>query len=292
MSRLMRSSEPVTTRMIRAFALCLGLALMPLTGAMAQEEGASAPSETAQTGFGGAETVVAETTPATPPTAKATPVQRGMAFVRLGGPAIWAISALSVAALALILWKVWRLVLMGAWSGGRRTRAAVDLWCNGQEAPALALLEGRRSCRARLIRTAMAARQDPTLDDAGAEAETERVARKLLAQARGGLRPLELIATIAPLLGLLGTVLGMIAAFQALQQAGARADPATLAGGIWEALLTTAAGMAVAIPASMALSWFESVVDRLRLEMEDAATRIFLRPVASHDTPAQAQAAE
>lgn len=292
MFRLTPTSETTLRHVIRALALCLGLALTPLTGAIAQEEGASTPSETGQTGFGGAETVVAETTAAPPPKARATPLQRGMRFIRLGGPAIWAISALSVVALALILWKVWRLILLGAWSGGRRTRAAVNLWCEGQEDPALALLEGRRSCRARLIRTAMTARRDPTLDNAGAEAETERVARNLLARARGGLRPLELIATIAPLLGLLGTVLGMIAAFQALQQAGARADPATLAGGIWEALLTTAAGMAVAIPASMALSWFESVVDRLRLEMEDAATRIFLRPVASPDTPTQTRAAE
>ncbi|WP_246175777.1 MotA/TolQ/ExbB proton channel family protein [Roseovarius bejariae] len=292
MSRLMRGSEAALVRMIRVLAMCLGLTVLPLAGAMAQEEGAIAPSDTAQAGFAGAETIVAETAPAPVPATDVSPLQRGMRFVRLGGPAIWAISALSVAALALILWKVWRLVLLGAWSGGRRTRAAVDLWCDGQETPAIALLEGRGSCRARLIRAAMTARQDPTLDDAGAEAETERMARNLLAQARGGLRPLELIATIAPLLGLLGTVLGMIAAFQALQQAGARADPATLAGGIWEALLTTAAGMGVAIPASMALSWFESVVDRLRLEMEDAATRIFLRPVASHDTPAHPQAAE
>ena len=73
----------------------------------------------------------------------------------------------------------------------------------------------------------------------------------------------------------------MIAAFQALQEAGSRADPAALAGGIWEALLTPAAGMAVAIPAGVTLTWFESVADRLRHEMEDAATRIFLRPVAT-----------
>ena len=83
-----------------------------------------------------------------------------------------------------------------------------------------------------------------------------------------------------------------MAAFQALQSAGSRADPATLAGGIWEALLTTAAGMAVAIPAAMALTWFESVLDRLRLEMEDAATRIFLRPLADKDGAAKAHAAE
>ena len=73
----------------------------------------------------------------------------------------------------------------------------------------------------------------------------------------------------------------MIDAFQALQDSGSSADPAILAGGIWEALLTTAAGMAVAIPASMALSWFESVVDNVQADMEDAATRIFTAPEAA-----------
>ncbi|MEL6601515.1 MAG: MotA/TolQ/ExbB proton channel family protein [Pseudomonadota bacterium] len=70
----------------------------------------------------------------------------------------------------------------------------------------------------------------------------------------------------------------MIEAFQALETTGTRADPAALAGGIWEALLTTAAGMAVAIPASAALSWFDSIADRLRLSMEDVATRVLARP--------------
>jgi biopolymer transport protein ExbB len=74
----------------------------------------------------------------------------------------------------------------------------------------------------------------------------------------------------------------MIAAFQALQDAGGQTDPATLAGGIWEALLTTAAGMAVAIPAAAALTWFDSIADRVQAEMEDDATRIFTRGGARH----------
>ena len=131
--------------------------------------------------------------------------------------------------------------------------------------------------RAQLARRAMAALQDRTLDRAGAEAETARAARALLIRARSGLRGLELAVVIGPLLGLLGTVAGMIAAFRALQEAGVQADPATLAGGIWEALLTTAAGMGVAIPAQIALSGFDAVVDRLRHDLEDSATRIFLR---------------
>lgn len=193
-----------------------------------------------------------------------------------GGPVMWLIAALSVATLAFILWKTWRLALMGAWSGAASARAA-DLWAAGDRDGAARALAGRRSLRATLVRAAMAARSDPDLTEAQAREETVRVAKAELARARSGLRLLDLVVTIAPLLGLLGTVLGMIAAFQTLQQSGAQADPSDLAGGIWEALLTTAAGMGVAIPASMALSWFESVVDRLQADMEDLATRIFTR---------------
>lgn len=199
-------------------------------------------------------------------------------FLAKGGVAIWVIAALSVITLALILWKIWDLVILGAWSGGAAVRAALDNWAEGRDDAAVQRLANRKTIRAHLTRTAMQAHGDAAFSDEAAEAETARVAKRDLARARAGLRPLELIATIAPLLGLLGTVLGMISAFQALQDAGSRADPAMLAGGIWEALLTTAAGMAVAIPASMALTWFESITDRLRLEMEDAATRVFLRP--------------
>ncbi len=197
-------------------------------------------------------------------------------FLDRGGATLWLIAALSVLTLALILWKAWRLALMGAWSGSA-TAQAVTLWANGQTDTALATVSGRRSLRARLAHTAMTARLDQTLSEPQAREETSRHARADLTEARRGLRALELISTIAPLLGLLGTVLGMITAFQTLQEAGTRADPSALAGGIWVALLTTAAGMAVAIPAGVALSWFESITDRLQADMEDAATRIFIR---------------
>lgn len=207
-------------------------------------------------------------------------------FIAMGGSAMWAIAALSVATLALILWKIWQLLWFGAWSGGRHSERALKLWAAGDRQGAMATLARRRSIRARLVRAAMAAAADPSLSEKDAEAETVREARGLLASARAGLRGIELAATIGPLLGLFGTVTGMIAAFQALQDAGSRADPATLAGGIWEALLTTAAGMAVAIPAQVALAWFESVIDRLRHDMEDAATRIFVaRPTGLEDKP-------
>lgn len=197
-------------------------------------------------------------------------------FLQQGGPAMWVIAALSVLTVALILWKVWRLSALGAWSGARARRATA-LWLSGDTRAAEAVVANGGGLRARVVRSAFATLNDSSLTEAKAREETERVARIELVRARAGLRALELIATIAPLVGLLGTVLGMIEAFQALQEAGSRADPSDLAGGIWEALLTTAAGMAVAIPASAGLAWFESVADRVQGDMEDLATQIFSR---------------
>jgi biopolymer transport protein ExbB len=197
-------------------------------------------------------------------------------FLDKGGLAMWPIAALSIVTLAIILWKLWRYSRSGAW---RRTRAetAVRFWRAHRDDEALETASSGRGVRARLATVAIRSASGGWAEEEARE-ETARVARGLLAEARAGLRPLELIATVAPLLGLLGTVLGMITAFQQLQTAGTRADPSALAGGIWEALLTTAAGMAVAIPASTALTWFESVNDRLRHDLEDIATRVFARP--------------
>jgi len=195
-------------------------------------------------------------------------------FLLTGGPALWAIAALSVFTLALILWKLWDMARLGAWSRGP-AEAAVASWQSGAGQGALVPLDRRSGLRSRVLRRAIEARLDPAMTDAQAREDTARIAKGALMQARRGLRALELIATIAPLIGLLGTVLGMIEAFQALQTAGNRADPAALAGGIWQALLTTAAGMAVAIPASMALSWYDSICEQVQADMEDLATRVF-----------------
>ena len=188
-----------------------------------------------------------------------------LAFLDTGGPALWAIAGLSVLTLAIILWKLWRLAREGAWTAAPA------------EAAVAAALAGRdpgapRGVRGRFLRGVLAAR---SLPDPLAREEVMRLAARDLARLRRGLRPLDLIVTIAPLIGLLGTVLGMIEAFRALETSGGQADPAVLAGGIWEALLTTAAGMAVAIPAAAALSWFESIVEAVQTDMEDIATRLF-----------------
>ncbi|ASJ73238.1 MotA/TolQ/ExbB proton channel family protein [Granulosicoccus antarcticus] len=105
--------------------------------------------------------------------------------------------------------------------------------------------------------------------------EVTRIARNHLERLRSWLRALELIASLSPLLGLLGTVIGMIEAFRRLESAGNQVDPALLSGGIWQALLTTAVGLIVAIPALVAHQWLERRVERCAHTMEDCSTRIF-----------------
>jgi biopolymer transport protein ExbB len=88
---------------------------------------------------------------------------------------------------------------------------------------------------------------------------------------------LELIAASAPLFGLLGTVLGMIVAFQGVGQGSGGADTAILASGIWEALLTTAFGLAVALPFSILSAVLNNAVDDVRDMIEDALSDILVR---------------
>jgi len=100
------------------------------------------------------------------------------------------------------------------------------------------------------------------LKGAALETEVWRMARLQVSKLSDYLKVLEVVATVAPLIGLLGTVLGMVEAFKAMEVAGANVNPALLSGGIWKALLTTAAGLIVAIPAFMIHSWFDRKAEK------------------------------
>ena len=88
------------------------------------------------------------------------------------------------------------------------------------------------------------------------------------------LRGLAVIAQGSPLLGLLGTVTGMIKAFMRIENVGGQVNVSSLAGGIWEALLTTAFGLIVAIPALFAYHFFETKVDRYASLIRDMGERL------------------
>ena len=82
------------------------------------------------------------------------------------------------------------------------------------------------------------------------------------------IRGLEVIASITPLLGLLGTVIGMVQAFNKVAEHKGIVDPSLLAGGIWEALLTTAAGLSVAIPTMVMLHYFNRRTENIAFYLE------------------------
>ena len=153
-----------------------------------------------------------------------------------GGPTMIALGLLSVAVVAVFIARAMALVLQG--SGGMTARLA--------SAARRASEDGSEQSRAAL--DALAARETASL--------------------RAGFRFMDLAVTAAPLLGLLGTVLGMIEAFRQLEAAGTRVNPSLLAGGIWEALLTTAAGMVVALVALTCLSILQSLAERVMAQAE------------------------
>ncbi|HEX9743877.1 MAG TPA: MotA/TolQ/ExbB proton channel family protein [bacterium] len=99
-------------------------------------------------------------------------------------------------------------------------------------------------------------------------------ADKLIDEAERFLSVLNIVAQTAPLLGLLGTVTGMIQAFIRIQDLGGQVNPSDLAGGIWEALITTAAGLIVAIPALIAYLAFSRTVDKYAAETDAAVSEI------------------
>jgi biopolymer transport protein ExbB len=194
--------------------------------------------------------------------------------LRLGGPVLAVLFVLSTIALAIILIKFLQFAVLRV-----RDQKFVPLVLNhyrsGRMQDALHLLSRRRSPVARVLEVAIEGRQRRDLNEHLIREEVDRVATEHLEQLRSYLRGLEVIAALSPLLGLLGTVLGMIDAFQQLEQAGNRINASILSGGIWEALLTTAAGLAIAIPVLAVLNWLERIVQKTAHTMESAATQVF-----------------
>ncbi|MGA9412549.1 MAG: MotA/TolQ/ExbB proton channel family protein [Roseobacter sp.] len=202
-------------------------------------------------------------------------------FFALGGPVIAVLLVMSVLALTVTLYKLWQFSVSGV--GRHRVLSdALHLWDTGEQNAARTRLKASRSYLAPLLENAMNGS-----DRAGIEARLDAEAGMALASLERGFRLLDTIAQIAPLLGLFGTVIGMIEAFRSLQDAGSSVDPSLLAGGIWVALLTTAVGLAVAIPTSMVLAWLESRTARERVFADKALRTVLVPQVLSQAAGAE-----
>ncbi len=195
-------------------------------------------------------------------------------LIEAGGPVIVALIAMSIIGLAVLLLKLWQFYSLNI-EKRDFIDSAIDAWRNKDIQSLQSILSSTNNPIAAVIQTAVDTRSQKNMDNALAREEVVRVATLHLTNIRSHLRIIEVIAALSPLLGLFGTVLGMIEAFARLESAGTAVDPAVLSGGIWEALLTTAAGLAVAIPAIIVLNWLEHRIDNFKLAMEDAMTRVF-----------------
>ena len=182
---------------------------------------------------------------------------------------MWPILACSVIAMAIIVERLWayrrRKVLP--------SNLVAQIWQlhqNNQLTAAHIATVRRSSALGRILAAGLVNRKHSR--EIMKEA-IEEEGRQVVHELERYLNTLGTIANISPLLGLLGTVIGMIKVFTAITSAGV-GNPAVLAGGISEALITTAAGLSVAIPAMIFHRYLSGRVDRIVLGMEEKALKM------------------
>ncbi|OIO34638.1 MAG: hypothetical protein AUJ70_00660 [Candidatus Omnitrophica bacterium CG1_02_40_15] len=188
-------------------------------------------------------------------------------FLMKGGFLMWPILLCSLISVTIILERLYKL---------HRARIKIpnilsrvkNLLKEGRADEALKLCESVNDPVAHILAIGIRIRKRSLEEQ---EKMISRAGSKIIRQLEKNLRGLAIIGNIAPLMGLLGTVTGMIKAFIKIQELGGRVDASVLAGGIWEALITTAAGLSVAIPTLVAYHYFESKVDNIGAWMKDGA---------------------
>lgn len=183
-----------------------------------------------------------------------------------GGPLMIPIGVAGVLALAIFLERVW--VLRSERVAPKRLiRAVLSLSREGKISEAGVLCEQDRSGVAQIL---LAGTRNEGKTRIRIKEFMEETGKIVGADMDRYVNALGTIAAVSPLMGLLGTVTGMITVFQKVTTEGV-GDPRILATGIWEALVTTAAGLMIAIPAYIGYRYLMSRVDRLVLEMEESA---------------------
>jgi biopolymer transport protein ExbB len=185
-----------------------------------------------------------------------------------GGFMMWFLAAAFLVGMLVIIWKLVDLTSKGART--RRVLREVDgLVAEGRINEAIDVAERSKTPAGRILSEGLRRHTEGT----------ERVVKAIenagmieMAKLERGLVVLATVSTVAPLLGFLGTVIGMIQAFQAIELAG-EVEATLVAGGIKVALITTASGLVIAIPVSIAHNYFVSRIDRLVIDMEESAQR-------------------
>lgn len=188
-------------------------------------------------------------------------------FISKGGMLVAPILFCSVLALAIFFERVIRFARMRSRGAGLAEKVA-GLLADGDEERALNTADESNSPMGRVLVQAIGAKEmeREMLETVIVNATDEEV-RNLSSY----IQALATIGNIAPLLGLLGTVIGMIKAFMVIQEMGGKVNAAVLAGGIWEAMLTTALGLAVALSTMVAHSYLVARVDNYEARLQNGS---------------------
>lgn len=188
----------------------------------------------------------------------------------LGGWLMVPLVAASVLAFAVCIER-WRAFNRARVDVERLTTRVARLVAEDRSPEALDICRGTPGPAARVLEAGLLAKDRPTPEVRVAMAD---VGKLEMAHLEHYLPILGAIAQVAPLLGLLGTVTGMIEVFQGIEALGGRISVQDISGGIWKALLTTACGLGVGIPSLLAVHYFNRRVDRLVRGVELAATEL------------------
>ncbi len=191
-----------------------------------------------------------------------------MSILQIASLGIYGLLAiLSLFALSVGLFKVVQFARLGV---GKRKAAdrILDDWLNGRVDEAISAAGQRKSVLSRVLQAVFSGIQARPTDVSYAEELSRQTAIIELATMSDRMRALDMVVQAAPMLGLLGTVVGMIDAFSVLAATEGAVDPTGLAGGIYVALSTTAAGLIIALVAFFIATWLEGRIDRERNMIE------------------------
>ncbi|MCC7250084.1 MAG: MotA/TolQ/ExbB proton channel family protein [Lysobacter sp.] len=189
------------------------------------------------------------------------------AQIKEGGMALVAVLAMSVIALWVVIERARNLRRRRIVPDGLAREAGI-LWRDGEIDRLRSLFDAKPSTLGRMVRYMVDFRD---YGHAHVSQGASDIASLELREHLRRIYPLAIIATVAPIVGLLGTVIGMIEAFNALAFSGSEVDPALLAGGISKALVNTAAGLCVALPSLAAYHFFKYRITAFGLELEQDA---------------------
>ncbi|NIP74222.1 MAG: MotA/TolQ/ExbB proton channel family protein [Gammaproteobacteria bacterium] len=178
-----------------------------------------------------------------------------------GGPVVWVLAGYSLLGLTVVVERVIR--FMGAGRLPREMEARLAE--RGAPETLRSTLSTVRGPEANLLWAVLDAHSQGAPD---LERVASRVGSTELQRLQRGFRTLSMLGNTAPLLGLFGTILGMIKAFQVIERAGGRVDADALAGGIWEAMVTTGVGLAVSLVLLLLLHLLEGLAERRARSME------------------------